>query len=353
MSTNSYELRPDDYRPVASRHKDIGIGIIGFGDIVRVAHMPAYRDCGYNVIAACDIDDKALNSARNTFGIENVSKDASIVLDNPDVQIVDLAVHTGLRKPLIEKIIAAGKHVFSQKPFAMTLAEAREMVAMCERGGVKLMVNQQSRWAPAHRAIKVMLDRGVCGHVYSVFHFNRSFQDQQGSWYIKLDNFNLVDHGIHFIDLSRHFSGMTPKRVYCTTTPIPGQRAVSPMIYDITLEYDESAQCMGGLHFNNIIPAHATHRFEWCIDGTEGSLIATQEELVFCPKSQRDTRFVTQIHGRWFPDAFGGSMGEMLDAVAEDREPLTSGRDNLKSIAIADAALRSSESHEAIVLATE
>jgi predicted dehydrogenase len=119
------------------------------------------------------------------------------------------------------------------------------------------------------------------------------------------------------------------------------------MIYDIALEYDASAQCMGGLHFNNVVAAHATHRFEWCIDGTEGSLVGSQEELIFCPKSNPRQRCITQIEGRWFPDAFGGSMGEMLDAIAEGRRPLTHGRDNLESIAIADAAVRSSESHEA------
>ncbi len=344
----NYELRQEEYRPRPSEHRDIGIGIIGCGGIVQFAHLPSYRTCGYKVVAASDVNPTALELTKRDFGVENVSTDPAVVLDNPDVRIVDLAVHANQRKPLIQRIAAAGKHVFSQKPFAMTLGEAKEMVEICERAGVKLMINQQSRWAPAHRAIRVMLDRGVCGHVYSVFHFNRSFQDDPDSWYVKLKNFNIVDHGIHFIDLSRHFSGMTPERVYCTTTTVPGQAAVSPMIYDITLEYAEAAQCVGGLHFNNIIPAFATHRFEWVIDGTEGSLVGTQEELLFCPKANRDMRLVTRIQGRWFPDAFGGSMGEMLDAVAEDREPLTSGRDNLESIAIADAAVRSSERHEPV-----
>ena len=49
------------------------------------------------------------------------------------------------------------------------------------------------------------------------------------------------------------------------------------------------------------------------------------------------------VEGQWFPDAFGGSMGEMMSAISEDREPLTSGRDNLDSIRIVMASVRSSE----------
>ena len=285
------ELTPDDYRPRASKHKDIGIGIIGCGDIVRFAHLPAYSNCGYNVVAACDIDEKALDIMHRDFGVENVSTDPGVLLDHPDIQVVDLAVHCALRRECIEKITAAGKHVFSQKPIAMTLGEARELVEICERAGVTLMINQQARWAPAHAAIKVMLDRGVCGHVYSIFHFNRSFQDQSGTWYVKLRNSNIVDHGIHFIDLSRHFSGMTPRRVHCTTTTVPGQAAVSPMIYDIALEYDASPQYMGGLHFNNVVAADATHRFEWCIDGSERS---TQQEW----RGNHDARSSEELHSR-------------------------------------------------------
>ena len=103
------------------------------------------------------------------------------LLAHPEVQIVDLAVHATQRRSLIERIADAGKPVLSQKPFAMNWDDARHMVAVCERAGVPLMVNQQARWAPAHRAVKVLIDRGVLGHVYSVMHLIRSFQDAPGS----------------------------------------------------------------------------------------------------------------------------------------------------------------------------
>ena len=99
-----------------------------------------------------------------------------------------------------------------------------------------------------------------------------------------LENFNIVDHGIHYIDLSRFFTGRTPVRVKATTTHVPGQAAVSPMIYSILCEYEPGAQVMTTLHFNNIIAASGLHRYEWLIDGTEGSLVASQSEVTVCLK---------------------------------------------------------------------
>ena len=115
------------------------------------------------------------------------------------------------------------------------------MVEICRAAGVPLMVNQQARWAPAHRAARVVIERGVLGHIYSVAHILRGFQDVPGSWYAALENFNIVDHGIHYIDLTRYFTGRTPLRVKATTTRVPHQAAVSPMIYSICMEYEPEA----------------------------------------------------------------------------------------------------------------
>jgi predicted dehydrogenase len=343
-------LRPEEYRPQPPPKHDYGIGIVGCGGIARGAHLPAYRQFGYPVVACCDVREEAARAARAEFDIPFATTRLEELLARPEVAIVDLAVHAEQRRPLVEQIAAAGKPIFSQKPFAMRWEDACHMVAVCEREGVPLMVNQQARWAPAHRAIKTLIDRGALGHVYSVLHLNRGFQDEPGSWFVRLPNFNIVDHGIHYIDLARYFTGREPLRVKATTTTVPGQTAVSPMIYTITCEYAPEAQVMTTLHFNNIIAARALHRYEWLVDGTEGSLSASQSELVLARKDSPHEKQVFAIQGRWFPDAFGGSMGEMMTALAEGREPLTSGRDNLKTVRIALAAVESSETGQAVTL---
>jgi len=264
--------------------------------------------------------------------------------------VIDLAVHASQRRPVVERIAAAGKPILSQKPFALNYADALSMVETCERAGVSLMINQQARWAPAHRALKLLLERGVLGHVYAVTHVLRSFQDVPGSWYAALEHFNIVDHGIHYMDLSRYFTGRTPKRVQCTTTRMPGQAAVSPMIYAMSLEYAPEAELMTSLHFNNIVQSRAAHSHTWYLDGTEGSAWATQSELHVSFKGNPLQRQTFALQGSWFPDAFGGSMAERMLSLADQREPQTSGHDNLNSIKIAYAAIRSSEEGRSVAL---
>jgi len=254
----------------------------------------------------------------------------------------------------MERIVSHSRRpraILSQKPFALTYAEAERMVEQCERAGIVLMVNQQARWAPGHRALKAVIDSGRLGHIFSVLNIVRGNQDDPSAWYTKLQNFNIVDHGIHYIDLSRHFTGRTPRCVKATTVMAPGQAAVSPMIYSLLCEYKPSAQLMTTLHFNNIVAVHeALGRYEWLVDGTAGSAAVSYGELAVAFKVAPGEKHTLPIEGNWFPDAFGGSMGELMQALTDDRAPLTSGRDNLQSLKIALAAVESSETGEAVAL---
>jgi len=347
-------LAPADYRPAPPPPEVVrrfGIGIVGCGGIVQQAHLPAYRDFGYRVVAACDVVEEHARKAATDFGIPFVTTELDELLARPDVDVIDLAVHASQRPALVERIARAGKPILSQKPFALSFGEAERMVRICAEAGVPLMVNQQARWAPAHRALKLVLESGVLGHLYSVAHVYRSFQDIPGSWYAALEHFNIVDHGIHYIDLSRFFSGQTPVRVKATTTMVPGQAAVSPMIYSILCEYEPESALMTTLHFNNIVRAPQAHSYDWYLDGTLGSVRASQTELTLALKDHPEETRVA-LKGAWFPDAFGGSMGEMLTALAEGRPPATNGADNLNSLRIAYAAVESSESGRAVELAS-
>jgi len=339
-------IEPQEYRPAppdAEITARYGIGIVGCGTIVRQAHLPAYRNFGYRVVAVCDIVEEAARSTAEQFEIPYWTAHVDELLARPDVDVIDLAVHASQRRPLVEKIAAAGKHILSQKPFALSLEDARYMIDVCQQAGVTLMVNQQARWAPSHRALKLLVERGVLGHLTSVLHVYRGFQDIPGSWFVKLEHFNILDHGIHYIDLSRYFTGMTPQRIKATTAMMPGQAAVSPMMYTILCEYEPRAQLMTTLHFNNIVLAQPTHQYTWWLDGTLGSASASLSELTIALNDQEEAQHI-KLEGSWFPDAFGGSMGELLQAIAEGRQPMTSGEDNLATMHMAKAAIESAES---------
>jgi predicted dehydrogenase len=347
------QLSPDDYRPAApppAVARKYGIAIVGCGTIVRMAHLPAYKANSYRVVAACDVVEPAARTLAESFAIPFYTADLDELLARPDVDVVDLAVHAAQRPPLVAKIAAAGKHILSQKPFALSLAEAEQMVALCARAGVTIMVNQQARFAPAHRALRLLVERGMLGHLASVLHVHRGFQDIPGSWFVQLAHFNILDHGIHYIDLARYLTGRTPVRVKATTAMMPGQVAVSPMMYSILCEYEAEAALMATLHFNNIVHSPRGHEYTWYLDGTGGSASATHNELTWMPRERPAERQVIKLEGSWFPDAFGAAMGELLTALHEGRQPLTAARDNLDTIRVASAAVESAETGRTVEL---
>ena len=199
------DLQPSDYQPDLPSELRFGVGFVGCGNIVQRSQMPAYKRAGYRVVACCDLTEEKARSVAANFDNALVTTEVEELLAHPEVQVVDLAVHAYQRLPLVEQIADAGKHIFSQKPLAPSLGEAERIVEICRDAGVTLMVNQQARWAPPHRALRLLVERGVLGHVYSITHFHRAYQDY--GWYAEHEDFNIVDHGIHYVDLSRYFSG--------------------------------------------------------------------------------------------------------------------------------------------------
>ena len=352
--TPIFKLRPDDYAPAPPKKKDYGIGAVGCGGIARGAHQKAYADFGYNTVACYDIKRETSESMAERHGIPVVCRSIEEICQRPEVQIIDLAVHANVRRKVMQQVVdAAGPQllgILSQKPFAMKYQDADAMVKMCKKAKLTLMINQQARWAPMHKAMKLLIDGGMLGHVYSIVHFQRSFQDSAGSWVAKLRNFNIVDHGCHYVDLLRYFAGKEPARVKALAAMQPGQAAVTPMCHTILCEFRPKDMLQAVSHFNNIVRAPQMFRYEWFVDGTDGSAMVNRSELVVSFRANPDHVQTYQLKGAWFPDAFAGSMGEMMSALTEGREPMTSGEDNLNTIRIVDAAVESAKTGKTVTL---
>lgn len=339
------ELWELDYGVCLPRKTDYGIGIIGCGGIVNHAHLPAYQRFGFRVVACCDIREEAAKQTAERFGIPKWFTDYRQLLELTEVEIVDIAIHQQGRVEIVQAAAQAGKHILIQKPFAHRMEDALAMVEACEKFGVKLMVNQQARYAPGHRFVKLLIENGWLGEVYHLTHHVRGNQDS--GWPAETPNFLIVDHGIHYIDLMRYWTGREPKRVYASTARMPGQRAVSPMVYSINLEFDEN--CMANLWFNDVVQGRDNH-YEFTVDGTKGTVRGNATQVTLALKDAPVSVIRLDLKGTWFPDAFAATMAELMRAIQEDNEPAISGRDNLKTLRIALAAVQSSEEHRPIEL---
>jgi predicted dehydrogenase len=355
---NQIDLAPEEYRASAPARELIeryGIAMVGCGSIAQGAHLPAYRDFGYPIVAICDVVEETVRNVAERYGIPSWTTDLDELLGRSDVDVIDLAVPPAARLGLVKRIAPSGKHILSQKPLAPTFREAEEIVEVCERAGVTLMVNQQARWAPYHKAVKLLIDRGVLGTLFSMAHLHRQHQDQPDSKWRDVVDFTIIDNGIHYVDLTRYFSGRTPRRVMASAAMKPGQHAVSPMVYTL-LGFYEPNDLTSALHFNNIATGMHHSPYLWYFDGTEaaasiaryGTLRDGRTELAVAFKDSPDQRHVVPIEGAWANEAWAGTMGEMLTALAEGREPQCSGRDNLDSIRVTNAGAESYRSGRAV-----
>src|SRR5690606_16102308 len=103
-----------------------------------------------------------------THGVRRWTTDLEGALANPDDTIFFDAASTQLRAGLLKRAIAAGKHVYCEKPIAETLADAVDLYRTAERAGVKNGAVQDKLWLPGLRKLKRLIDGGFFGRILSV-----------------------------------------------------------------------------------------------------------------------------------------------------------------------------------------
>ena len=352
----SMSLQPEQYRPGPPPDIDLsqyGVGIVGCGSIANNAHLPAYEKAGYHIVACCDIDEEAARNTAERWHIPFWTTDIHALLQRDDVRVIDMALHPGARKETLQAIAQAPRPVLTQKPLHMDYALAEELITIAEEAGILLALNQQARWSPDHKALRILMDQGVVGQVYGIQHLKRSFQDQPGMWWTSLANFNIGDHGVHYLDLCRFFAASPMAgsrewtRLHCTTAMLPDQNGPDPLTYSANVEFGEvggRVELMASLQFNNIVRASGAHSYNWWIDGTEGSVWGSSREVSVARVDDPGNVHTFQIGGSWFNDAFQGPLGDLIAASAHGRPPAVTPRDNLNTIAMTAAAIRSSKS---------
>jgi predicted dehydrogenase len=326
---------PESYRP--------GIGIIGCGGIVRAAHLPAYKKYGLTVAGAFDVRAETVRAAQQEFGFARAYETLDELLEDPEVQVVDIATHPDQRIPLIRRALAAGKHVLAQKPLALDVREAAEVIEEARRRGLKLAVNQNGRWSPAWRVATLLVQQGAVGDLLAATHlYDFSFDWIPGTTFDEIKHFAIYDYSVHWIDIFRCW--METKQitgVRARDYRTPGQPGKTPWGHWVEFAYADGASAMiRGISCSTT--KQRGHPF-W-IHGTEGTIRGNVLGVADFVELERDGAFTRYaLEGAWFPDGFGGTMGELLSAIAEEREPYNAAAHNLLSLQMTLAACDSAD----------
>lgn len=324
--------KPEAYRP--------RIGLIGCGGITQ-QHLAAYRKQGYEVVAFCDLHEPSAAARRDEHSPDaDLYTDYHEVLAREDVDVVDVALHPEPRAAVVMDAIRAGKHVLSQKPFVVDLDEGRRLADAADEHSVRLAVNQNGRWAPHVSYMRHAIAQGLIGEVSSVdctvawdhnWVVGKAFND--------IPHLVLYDFAIHWFDMVRcYMRGRTATRVYASVQHAAGQDARPPLLAQVVIDFEGAQACLAFRANTRFGPRDTT-----LITGNRGTLQSVGPDL----GHQRVTLTTDagnaspDLRGEWFPDGFAGTMGELLCAIEQDREPGNSGRDNLASLELCFAAMES------------
>jgi|SRR5579862_1587476 len=331
------ELR---YLPRLPRSYGPKLGLVGAGGVTEY-HLRAYQKLGLEVAAICDVDLKRARARRDQFypGAD-VCEDFNEVLRRDDIEVIDAALHPEHRVPLIEAALIAGKHVLSQKPFALDLDVARRLIELADQKRVAVAVNQNGRWAPHFAYALAAVRAGLIGEIGTV-DFNLSFDHSWtiGTPFEDIHHLLLYDFGVHWFDLASCFLGERGfKSVYASVTRSSYQKARPPFVASVIIDADGAQVRMA---FNAAVSFGQADRT--LVAGSLGTLESLGPSL-----SEQRVVFTTasgvaapELKGTWFENGFQGTMCELLCAIEEKREPQNSARNNLRTLELCFAALSS------------
>src|SRR5947199_2520063 len=136
--------------------KDFRIGILGSGFIVNDCHLVAYRKAGFNPVAIASRNRDHATKTAQRHGIDKVFGSYEQLLDDPSIEVLDIAVPPNAQLGLIQAACRRRtvKGILAQKPLGMNYRQAVEAVRACEAAGIRLAVNQNMRYDQSVRAGK-------------------------------------------------------------------------------------------------------------------------------------------------------------------------------------------------------
>ncbi len=327
-----------------------GIGLIKRGAfIIRDCHLPALRiQAGFRVVGISSRTPGRAAEVAGARGVPRVYRDHHELLADPEIQVVDIGVPPQYQPAIIRDVIRHADHVrgiLAQKPLAMSLSEAREIVELCEAAGITLAVNQNMRHDQSVRACKDILNRGWLGTAVLGTIDMRAIPHWM-PWSRDLHSLSTYIMSIHHLDCFRYWFG-EPERVMASTRPDP--RTTFPHSDGINLYILEFSSGCRASSWDDVWTGpvregepRETSASTKRVEGTDGpgrgepsaglrTRLHTPSTLDYTTKARGDSWFQPRWPEAWFPEAFRGTMGELLLSLKHAMPPPISGRDNLKT----------------------
>ena len=277
------------------QNKDVfSVGLIGYGGIGKI-HTANWRNLNMyypglpktiRLLGAASRSQESADAAVLEGGFNYGTTDYRTLLDDPEIDLVDICTPNNTHYEIFQAALAAGKHIYLEKPLALNLDQARQMLELSRSSDRVIQIAFNFRFIPAVMKAKELIDKGFVGKVLNFraqyYHSSYLNPDKPMSWRLTQENSGggaLVDLGAHIVDLMLYLSGPF-KRVFAQTKTFIDQRpSSSDKMSKSPVLVDDHAQLLVELADGGIgiieasrIAAGTTDDLNFEIHGTKGAL---------------------------------------------------------------------------------
>jgi len=320
--------------------KKLRIGIAGLGRLGKVhAKNIAYKIPNAELVAACSIVPAELEYAKQELGVTEVYSDYNEMLAKSDIDAVVIVTTSSEHCWQIEAALDAGKHVFSEKPLGVDVAQCKQAEAAVERHpDLTFMLGFMRRYDKSYAYAKKKIEAGAIGIPYLVkaTGIDPEVAVEGAIRFAATSGGIFLDMAIHDIDLMRWFLGCEATEVYAmgATFKHPEFKAAGDDETAVAVYKFENG-AMGMVHVGRTAP-HGYH-VETEIVGTEGSIRISgvpAENLAMVYDANGARTECVQSFPERFDEAYLIEMEEFVDCALNGKQPGTTVYDGTKSTAI-------------------
>lgn len=323
----------------------VKIGVISFEHMHALSYTTALTKMADEVELAGIADDNEFRGTKMAYQFgTRYFKDYRDLLD---MDIDGVIICTSNKKHCQVSLDAAAKkkHILVEKPFAMTLEEAENMLKTARENGVRIMNAFPMRFNPAVVEAKEIIDRGEIGKILSITGINHG--KIPSGWFIDPDQSGgggIMDHTVHLADLMRWFTGSEYEAAYCEGGDLIHDKNIDDCGL-VAAEFEDGSfvtiDCSWAHHVNYPI----WPQVDMEIIGDKGAL----EVKAFAQVNRLyDAQKGVIEDIVWNADGDEGLVAEFVDVCRTGKQPNASGLDGAKALELALASYESQRTHEKI-----
>lgn len=316
----------------------IGICVIGAGRAGMV-HAANFKNevPGARLVAIVDSEPQVAERVAYKLGVDHIYSDFRAALKNPEVDAVCITTPTFTHAEITIAAANAGKHVFCEKPLALTLEEATRMLEATKKAEIKLQVGFMRRFDPTLQKSKKLLEEKIIGTLMIIRSVTRGpGLPPRWAWDSKLSNGMLAEVNSHDFDAVRWLTNSEFVRIHVETSAIKCseiRKEFSDFYDNAVVSFRLTNGILGIIEGSCPVGYGYDARME--ILGTEGVMTIGElhsEAVTICTKKNGVIQSTFPSWQERFKEAYVAEGRHFVQCIRENKEPLVTGLDGKKAL---------------------